>query len=128
LTDLLFKGGTVYTPQGPKQADVQVSDGVITRVEQRLAAQAQVVDVSGMYVLPGGVDVHVHSRDPGFPEKEDFASLTSSSAAGGVTFVLDMPNTVPAGDTAGMLASMASTAHSNARLDFRLSGLFRLTR
>jgi len=125
LTDLLFKGGTVYTPQGPKQADVQVSDGVITRVEQRLAAQAQVVDVSGMYVLPGGVDVHVHSRDPGFPEKEDFASLTSAAAAGGVTVVLDMPNTVPAVDTAGMLESKAAMAHSKARVDFGLWGLIR---
>ena len=55
MTELLFKGGTVYTPDGPKQADVQVLDGVITRVEPRLTAQGKVVDVSGMYVMPGGV-------------------------------------------------------------------------
>jgi len=110
---------------GPKQADVNVTDGVITRVEQRLPVQGRVIDVSGMYVLPGGVDVHVHSRDPGFPEKEDFASLTAAAAAGGITVVLDMPNTVPAVDTAGMLESKAAMARSKARVDFGLWGLIR---
>jgi len=125
LTELLFRGGTVHTADGPKQADVHVTDGVITRVEQRLPVQGRVIDVSGMYVLPGGVDVHVHSRDPGFPEKEDFASLTAAAAAGGITVVLDMPNTVPAVDTAGMLESKAAMARSKARVDFGLWGLIR---
>jgi len=125
LTELLFRGGTVHTADGPKQADVHVTDGVITRVEQRLPVQGRVIDVSGIYVLPGGVDVHVHSRDPGFPEKEDFASLTAAAAAGGITVVLDMPNTVPAVDTAGMLESKAAMARSKARVDFGLWGLIR---
>ncbi|TMF30424.1 MAG: hypothetical protein E6I30_12740, partial [Chloroflexi bacterium] len=125
MTELLFRGGTVHTVDGPKQADVHVTDGVITRVEQRLPVQGRVIDVSGMYVLPGGVDVHVHSRDPGFPEKEDFASLTAAAAAGGITVVLDMPNTVPAVDTAGMLESKAAMAHSKAHVDFGLWGLIR---
>ena len=125
MTELLFRGGTVHTADGPKQADVHVTDGVITRVEQRLPVQGRVIDVSGMYVLPGGVDVHVHSRDPGFPKKEDFASLTAAAAAGGITVVLDMPNTVPAVDTAGMLESKAAMARSKARVDFGLWGLIR---
>jgi len=104
---------------------VHVTDGVITRVEHSLPVRGSVIDVSEMYVLPGGVDVHVHSRDPGFPEKEDFASLTAAAAAGGITVVLDMPNTVPAVDTAGMLESKAAMAHSKARVDFGLWGLIR---
>jgi dihydroorotase len=125
LTELLFRGGTVYTPEGPKRVDVNVSDGVITRVEERLPVQPNTVDVSGMYVLPGGVDVHVHSRDPGFPEKEDFASMTAAAAAGGITVVLDMPNTVPAVDSAGVLESKSALARSKARVDFGLWGLVR---
>ncbi|HYS98881.1 MAG TPA: dihydroorotase family protein [Candidatus Dormibacteraeota bacterium] len=125
MTELLFRGGTVHTAVGPQQADVHVTDGVITRVEPSLPVQGRVIDVSGMYVLPGGVDVHVHSRDPGFPEKEDFASLTAAAAAGGITVVLDMPNTVPAVDTAGMLESKAAMARSKARVDFGLWGLIR---
>ena len=78
-----------------------------------------------MYVLPGGVDVHVHSRDPGFTEKEDFGTLTEAAAAGGVTTVLDMPNTVPAVDSAGVLESKAALARSKARVDFGLWGLLR---
>jgi len=127
LTELLIKGGTVYTPDGPRHADVHVSDGAIVRVEPGLAIgpDGREIDVNGMYVLPGAVDVHVHSRDPGFPEKEDFATMTAAAAAGGVTVVLDMPNTVPAVDSAGVLESKAALARSKAQVDFGLWGLIR---
>lgn len=126
MTELLIKGGTVYTPEGPREVDVHVTDGVIANVGPGLVASgAEVVNATGRYVLPGGVDVHVHSRDPGFPEKEDFASLTEAAAAGGVTVVVDMPNTVPAVDSAGVLESKAALAHSKARVDFGLWGLIR---
>ena len=125
MTELLIRGGTVCTPDGPRRADVQVSDGVITRVEPGLPDDGGAVDATGLYVLPGAVDVHVHSRDPGFPEKEDFATLTAAAAAGGVTVVVDMPNTVPAVDSAGVLESKAALARSKARVDFGLWGLIR---
>jgi dihydroorotase len=125
LTELLFKNGTVYTPEGPRQVDVLVSDGAIIRVEPRLDSGGQTIDCSGLYVLPGAVDVHVHSRDPGFPEKEDFASLTEAAAAGGVTVVVDMPNTVPAVDGAGVLEAKSALARSKAHVDFGLWGLIR---
>jgi allantoinase len=125
LTELLFKSGTVYTMEGPRRVDVLVNDGVITRVEPGLSPGGKTVDCSGLYVLPGAVDVHVHSRDPGFPEKEDFASLTAAAAAGGVTVVVDMPNTVPAVDGAGVLESKSALARSKAHVDFGLWGLIR---
>jgi dihydroorotase len=78
-----------------------------------------------MYVLPGAIDVHVHSRDPGFPEKEDFGTLTTAAAAGGVTTVIDMPNTVPGVDADGVLEAKAALARSRARVDFGLWGLMR---
>src|SRR5690348_834716 len=85
LTERLIKGGTVYTPEGPRVADVLINDGVITRVEPLLQSSGETVDATGRYVLPGAVDVHVHSRDPGFPEKEDFGTLTA--AAPGSTYL-----------------------------------------
>ncbi|TME70218.1 MAG: hypothetical protein E6I50_04820 [Chloroflexi bacterium] len=128
MTELLIRGGSVHTPEGPRQADVHVTDGVIAAVEPSIDAPgANLVEARGMYVLPGGVDVHVHSRDPGYPEKEDFASLTTAAAAGGITVVLDMPNTVPAVDSAGVLESKAALAHSKARVDFGLWALIRST-
>ena len=125
MTELLVRGGTVFTPDGPRVADVLVDDGVITRVDSGLGSNGDVVDAKGKYVLPGAIDVHVHSRDPGFPEKEDFGSLTAAAAAGGVTVVLDMPNTVPAVDSAGVLEAKAALAHSKAYVDFGLWGLIR---
>ena len=124
---LLIRGGTVFTPQGPRATDVLAVEGAIIGVESGIAAPAgaKIVDASGMYVLPGAIDVHVHSRDPGFPEKEDFGTLTAAAAAGGVTTVLDMPNTVPAVDGAGVLEAKAALARAKARVDFGLWGLIR---
>ena len=126
MTELLIRGGIVYAPEGPSQADVHVTDGVIAAVEPSIEAPAaEVVDAKGMYVLPGGVDVHVHSRDPGFPEKEEYDTLTAAAAAGGITVVLDMPNTVPAVDSAGVLEAKAALARAKAHVDFGLWGLIR---
>ena len=127
LTELLIRGGTVLTPVGPQQTDVLTVDGVITQVEKGLNSTGRTIDAKGKYVLPGAVDIHVHSRDPGFPDKEDFGTLTAAAAAGGVTVVLDMPNTVPAVDSAGVLEAKAALAHSKARVDFGLWGLVRST-
>jgi dihydroorotase (multifunctional complex type) len=128
LTELLLNGGTVYTPDGPREADVKVADGVITDVAPGLkSGRAQVVSARGMYVLPGAIDVHVHSRDPGFPEKEDFGTMTAAAAAGGVTTVVDMPNTVPAVDSAGVLEAKGALARRKARVDFGFWGLIRST-
>jgi allantoinase len=124
---LLIQGGTVYGPDGPLEADVHVTDGVITGVEAGglTPGGATVIDARGMHVMPGAIDVHVHSRDPGFPEKEDFGTLTAASAMGGVTTVLDMPNTVPAVDAAGVLEAKAALARPKARVDFGLWALVR---
>lgn len=124
---LVIRGGTVFTPDGPQELDVHVADGVITGVEavRPAPAGAQIVDARGLYVLPGAIDAHVHSRDPGFPEKEDFSSLTAAAAAGGVTTVIDMPNTIPAVDEAGVLEAKAKSASGRARVDFGLWGLVR---
>ena len=58
----------------------------------------------GLHLLPGGIDVHVHFRDPGLTHKEDWGTGTRAAAAGGVTTVFDMPNTLPPTGTAEALA------------------------
>ena len=122
----VIAGGTVLTPDGPREVDVHVADGVITSLSSDTPPEGtRTVDARGTYVLPGAIDVHVHSRDPGFPQKEDFGTLTEAAAAGGVTTVIDMPNTVPAVDAAGVLESKAALARSKARVDFGMWALLR---
>src|SRR5690606_17798634 len=96
-TDLRLAGGTVHTPSGPVRADLLVSNGKITGiVDPSLQVDAATtVDVTGKELLPGMVDVHVHTREPGFTHKEDIRTTTLQAAAGGVTTIFGMPNLMP---------------------------------
>ncbi|MFI7618201.1 dihydroorotase family protein [Nonomuraea terrae] len=89
MIDLLIEGGTVVTPEGRRRANVAVQDGVIAHVGPGRPAAAEVVDASGLLVLPGGVDTHVHLMDPGSTEREDFPTGTAAAAASGVTTVVE---------------------------------------
>ncbi|MFC0680593.1 dihydroorotase family protein [Lysobacter korlensis] len=95
--DLRIAGGEVVTPDGRRTADVVVKDGVIAGViEPGAAADAmRTVDATGKLVLPGMVDVHVHTREPGFEHKEDILTTTRQAAVGGVTTIFGMPNLNP---------------------------------
>lgn len=55
----------------------------------------ETIDASGCYLLPGAIDEHVHFRDPGLTHKADITTESHAAAAGGVTSIMDMPNTNP---------------------------------
>lgn len=99
LTELVVKGGSVFTHDGMMPLDVKISDGYITELATELDG-ANVIDASDAWVGPGFVDVHTHLRDPGELWKEDIRSGTAAAAAGGYTAIVAMPNTVPAVDNA----------------------------
>src|ERR1043165_3359935 len=103
--DLILGGGQAVSPGPVIDAAVAIKDGKILAVGalDAMPAAKETVDVSGMHVLPGAIDVHVHFRDPGYPHKEDFATGTIAAAFGGVTTVFDMPNTIPPVGTRGAL-------------------------
>ncbi|MDQ6918322.1 MAG: dihydroorotase family protein [Candidatus Dormibacteraeota bacterium] len=123
---MIIAGGTVHTPDGPREADVHVSGGKIEKLEPWAHPSGpEVVDATGLWVLPGAIDAHVHGRDPGFPDKEDFASLTAAAAAGGVTTVLDMPNTLPGVADAAVFAAKREAIAAKALVDYGLWALLR---
>ena len=123
---MIIAGGTVYTPDGPREVDVHVDGERIARLEPwSHPAGEGVVDATGLLVLPGAIDAHVHGRDPGFPEKETFETLTAAAAAGGVTTVLDMPNTLPGVSTREIFESKLTAVSPRAGVDFGLWGLVR---
>src|SRR4051794_40031603 len=105
--DLILTGGKIVSPDSVVEAAVAIKNGKILSVgaADAMPPAHETIDVFGMHVLPGAIDVHVHFRDPGYPHKEDFASGTAAAAFGGVTTVFDMPNTIPPTDTAEILAA-----------------------
>ena len=116
--DLAIAGGTVMTPMGRVTADVGVRDGRIAAIGDlgRVAA-AERFDASGLHVLPGVIDTQVHFREPGLEHKEDLESGTRGAAKGGVTAILEMPNTSPNTDSAEALADKLSRAQGRAWCD-----------
>ena len=119
---MVIRDGRIYTPQGFYDGDIVVEDGKIQSLtKSSLSIQADtVLDARGNLVLPGMIDMHVHFRDPGFPDREDFQSGTSAAAAGGVTTVADMPNTVPSVTSVEALREKVEIADRKALIDFAL--------
>ena len=75
--------------------NIYIREGRIEKISSRRIAAEKRIDIRGKIVLPGLIDEHVHFRMPGFPHKEDWKTGSYAAAAGGVTTVLDMPNTNP---------------------------------
>ncbi len=98
---ILLKGGEVVDPAQDlkKKADVLLEKGRVAKLG-RIAAQEgwRVVNVSGMYVMPGLIDMHVHLREPGQEYKETIETGSRAAVAGGFTSIACMPNTEPVND------------------------------
>lgn len=99
---LVLAGGWVLDPgRWDGEADVWIRDGVIDAVVSPDVAPpqaAECLDVTGLLVLPGLVDLHVHLREPGYEYKETIATGTAAAVAGGFTSICCMPNTKPVND------------------------------
>ncbi|MGI6575464.1 MAG: dihydroorotase [bacterium] len=110
---LLLTGGRVVDPATGLDiiADVLVADGKVAAIGPNLPREGkQVKDVTGMWVVPGLIDIHVHLREPGEEDKETIATGTKSAAAGGFTSIACMPNTNPVIDTPGMVTYIKDKA------------------
>lgn len=95
----IFKNATVVTAEGRQQADVAVEGGVIGAVGRIEPLEGdRTVDCTGLCMMPGLVDVHVHLREPGYEYKETIATGTAAAAHGGYTTVCSMPNLNPVPD------------------------------
>jgi dihydroorotase len=117
--DLVVKHGTCVTPSGRVVADVGIRGGRIVALGTLDASQAaEVLDATGLHVLPGVLDPHVHFREPGFTHKEDLASGSASAALGGVVAFFEMPNTQPSTDSAQHLAWKVQRAKETSWVDF----------
>ena len=109
---MLIQGGRVIDPaqQIDAKLDVRLRGGVVAEIGEHLRLQPdeQIVEAFGAIVAPGFIDMHVHLREPGNPEKETIATGTAAAAAGGFTAVAAMPNTNPAIDSPELLQTFAA--------------------
>ncbi len=94
---VVFRGGNIVTNEGVVHADLVVQGGQISEIGSGLAAK-EVVDISGLTVFPGFVDLHAHLREPGREDTETIETGSRAGAKGGYTAVIAMPNTNPAQD------------------------------
>lgn len=116
--DLLIAGGNAFTPSGLIEADIGITEGVVTAIGKLdRGAAAEVVEARGLTVLPGVIDSQVHFREPGNEHKEDLATGTAAAALGGVTAVCEMPNTAPPTTTAALLRDKLKRAEGRAWVD-----------
>ena len=127
---VLLAGGTVVDVDGERRIDVRI-DPVSGRVVEAAAdlevVGSEVHDVSGAYVLPGLVDVHVHMRQPGREEAETVETGARCAALGGYTAVVAMPNTTPAIDCAAVVREVLELGRT-APCDVHSSGAVTIDR
>jgi len=88
---LLIKGGTIVTAEHSFVGDVYCEDGIIKAVGDVFGAATEIIDATGQYVMPGGIDPHTHMELPfmGTVASEDFFSGTAAGFAGGTTMIID---------------------------------------
>ena len=116
--DLIVRGAEVVSHAGRGLADIGVRAGRIAAIGDLATASAgEVFDATGLTVLPGVIDSHVHFREPGLDWKEDLESGSRAAVLGGVVSVFEMPNTDPTTTDADALADKIGRAKGRMHCD-----------
>lgn len=121
--NLIVRGGTVVRSSEVVSADVAIVDGRILEVGSQIAAPTGAIelDATGCLVGPGLVDLHTHLREPGGEEAETVETGCRAGALGGYSAVVAMPNTIPAIDSAAVVAQVIALGQA-AAIDVAVAG------
>lgn len=117
--NLLIRGGHLIDPAAGIDGiyDVLVQNGVVKEVARRIyCTDANTIDATGKYVMPGFIDLHVHLREPGLEYKETIATGSMAAAAGGFTSICPMPNTKPATDSPEKIHALLEKAKTDSKV------------
>jgi dihydroorotase len=99
---------------------IKVENGKISEISKKTLSGDETIDVKNNYVLPGFIDPHIHFRDPGLTQKEDFRTGSLAAANGGFATVIDMPNTLPKTNTYNALKEKIKIAKRKSVVNFEL--------
>lgn len=117
--DLVLKGGTLVNHDGIGQRDIGIKDGRIAYIGSiDQSAGGEIIDCTGLHILPGVIDSQVHFREPGLDHKEDLETGSLAAVLGGVTSVFEMPNTNPLTTDEAKLADKVKRATNRMHSDF----------
>ena len=118
----ILEGGRVIDPKNgiDKVMDIGIEAGVFCEPEK--VTNPQRINVRGMVIAPGFIDMHVHLRQPGAADKETIKTGSKAAAAGGFTTILAMPNTKPVADTAGSIDYLLRNAKEKAVVNILPAG------
>ncbi len=92
---LLIKNLRLLIKDKVYSKNILIKNGKIAKITNKELKANKIIDAKNNFVLPGLIDCHVHFREPGLTHKEDFLTGSYAAAKGGVTTILDMPNTLP---------------------------------
>lgn len=122
ISELLIRGATLVTPDGLRPGSVLVRGGRIYAIlpPDTQAEAAEVLDATGLHVLPGAIDIHCHIRSPAYPQRGTVLSETAACAKGGITSVFEMPITDPCCNTPERVAIRRDHFAQTALVDFGL--------
>lgn len=109
--------GKIYHNGSFEQACVSIKQGKIVSIKKTLKSGNH-LNVGTNLILPAGIDSHVHFRDPGFPQKEDFSTGSTAAAFGGISCIFDMPNTQPQTINTRTLMEKTQLASQKSYVDF----------
>ena len=118
MSDLVIKNSKLIGKDG--EYSIGVDEGKITQISRGNLTGDKVIDIKSNYLLPGFIDPHVHFRDPGLVQKEDFKTGSLAAAHGGFATVIDMPNTLPKTNTYKALKDKINIAKSKSSVNFYL--------
>ncbi|MCJ2562919.1 MAG: dihydroorotase [Candidatus Thermoplasmatota archaeon] len=110
--------GRAYVRGSLQDCCISVENGRITEIKRTLKGDEKLR--FGGIILPAGIDLHVHFREPGLTRKEDFLSGTTAAACGGITCAFDMPNTLPPATTPERMEEKVAAVERKAFVDFGL--------
>jgi dihydroorotase len=121
--DLLLKGGKAFVEGELVPANIGITkETIVSITAPREPVQAKrVVNVRGLWLLPGVIDMHSHHREPGFTHKEDIITATQACAAGGVTVSVAMPNVSPPPTSARSLRNIFELYRKKAIIDYNMN-------
>ncbi|MFC5590139.1 allantoinase AllB [Sporosarcina soli] len=125
IWDHVIVNGNIVTEDQSYPGNIYIKDGKIVAVtNEQLAGDAmKTTDATNLFVLPGLIDTHVHSRDGGATHKEDFYHSTQAAAAGGITTIFEMPNTNPPISNKANFEQQVANFSSKANVNFGVWGI-----